>query len=135
MPYAQHTKVPVIQSQAEIERLVVKHGGDQFLCGWTAEAAQVGFRIQGRMLKFLIPMPDTTGRGADQRRRRLWRALLLVIKAKFEIVESGIETFDEAFLSNIVMSDGSTVGDWAAPQIAAMYAKGDMPPLLTGPKQ
>lgn len=133
MPYAEHTKVPVLQSQGEIEKLVVKHGGDQFMCGWTEDAAQIGFRIEGRLLRFRIPKPADGDRGADQRKRRLWRALLLVIKAKFEIVESGIETFDEAFLSNIVMHDGSTVGEWAVPQIGHMYQHGEMPKLLPGP--
>lgn len=132
MPYAEKTKVPVARSRDEIEGLVVRHGGDQFMSGWTADAAQIGFRVQGRMLRFVIPKDDRRSEQAD---RRIWRALLLVIKAKFEIVESGIETFDEAFLSNIVMHDGSTVGEWAVPQIGHMYQHGEMPKLLPGPGQ
>lgn len=135
MPYAEHTKVPVLQSQGEIEKMVVKHGGDQFMCGWADGIAQVAFRVKGRMLRFRIPEPEKEARNIEQQRRRLWRALLLTIKAKFEIVESDIETFDEAFLANIVMSDGTTVGEWATPQITSMYEGGDMPPLLTGPRQ
>ena len=35
--------------------------------------------------------------------------LLLAIKSKFEVVDTGIETFDEAFLANIVSAGGQTV--------------------------
>ena len=140
MPYAHKTQVPVIKSKHEIEMLVMKHGGDQFVSGWTEDAAQVGFRVNDRMLRFRIPMKAAlercrTQKQVEQKKRQMWRALLLAVKAKFEIVESGIETFEEAFLSNIVMSDGQTVGDWAAPQIAHMYEQGNMPPLLPGPTQ
>jgi hypothetical protein len=41
--------------------------------------------------------------------RRLWRCLLLAIKAKLEIVASGIATFDEEFLAHIVTEDGATI--------------------------
>lgn len=136
MPYAEKTKVPILQSQGEIERIVIKHGGDQFMCGWREEHAIVAFRVNGRMLRFTIPITEggsLSPGGNNQQRRRLWRALLLAIKAKFEIVESGIETFDNAFLSNVVMHDGSTMGEWAAPQVALMYERGEMPPLLPGP--
>ena len=39
----------------------------------------------------------------EQERRRLWRALLLNIKAKLEAVESGISVFDEEFMAHIVL--------------------------------
>jgi hypothetical protein len=67
--------------------------------------------------------------------RRLWRALLLAIKAKLEVVESGLAIFEEEFLSNIVMPDGCTVGEHARPWIAEAYetgrVKGLLPPAPT----
>lgn len=129
-PYAHGTKVPVSQSVAEIERLIMKYGGDQFLSGWRDDSVQVMFRINQRMLRFRVPIdPDIS----DRERRRRYRCLLLCIKAKFEVVETGIEEFDEAFLANIVMTDGSTVGEWAREQVDQMYLGGKMPPLLPGP--
>ena len=136
-PYAHKTKVPVAQSQQEIEQLVRKRGGDQFVSGWSLADgfAQIGFSLNERMIKFRIPLPDKrTQAGFDAEVRRRWRCLLLVVKGKFEIVDSGIQTFEEAFLSDIVMSDGRTMGEWSVPQIARMYDEGEMPPLLTGPK-
>jgi hypothetical protein len=55
---------------------------------------------------------------------------LLVIKAKIESIESGVETFDEAFLANIVTPDGRTIAQWAVPQIERAYIEGKMPTQL-----
>lgn len=59
-----------------------------------------------------------------------WWALYLVIKAKLEAVESGISCFEDEFMANIVLPDGSLVGDFMRPQIAAAYDMGTMPALL-----
>ena len=56
----------------------------------------------------------------------------MVIKAKLESVESGIETFEQAFLANVVLPGGTTVGDYMTPQIAESYRTGQMPPMLPG---
>jgi hypothetical protein len=103
-------------------------------------------------VKFALPIPDKndpkyrkteSGRvrntksaaieqAHSQEIRQRWRALLLVIKAKLEAVESGITTFEQEFLAHLVMANGETVGDWAMPQVEAMYKTGNMPPLLPG---
>ena len=132
--YAQGTTVPVQKTIAEIERLIIRHGGDQFLQSWTADTIKIAFRINNRMLKFTVPLPKDV---SIAERRRLWRCLLLAIKAKFEIVATGIEEFDSAFMSNIVMPDGSTFGDWAIPQIDHVYETGKFPEemmLIGGPE-
>ena len=64
--------------------------------------------------------------------RKRWRALLLIIRAKLEAVESGITTLESEFLANIVLPDGGTVGQWLAPQIDAAYATVRLP-LMPGP--
>lgn len=62
-----------------------------------------------------------------------WRTLLLCLKAKLESVESGIETFEDAFLAQIVMPDGGTVAEHVRPRIAEAYAANTMQPLLPPP--
>ena len=69
----------------------------------------------------------------EQSCRRRWRALLLIIRAKLEAVESGIATLESEFLANLVLPDGGTVGDWLEPQIDQAYATGRMPPMLGVP--
>jgi hypothetical protein len=67
----------------------------------------------------------------DQATRSAWRALLLVIKAKLEAVETGITTFEDEFLAHLVLPNGQTVGEWAIPMIAEAYENGlRLPPML-----
>lgn len=67
---------------------------------------------------------DQKQKAADDEERRLWRCLLLAIKAKLEVVESGIESFEDAFLANIVLPGGQTVSERIRPDIAKAYELG-----------
>jgi hypothetical protein len=147
--YAESTSVPSDKSRSEIERTLTRYGADQFIYGWGDDQAIVGFRMKGRQIKFVLPMPNraarefwiTPARGTqrseeqaaaahEQAVRQRWRALALVIKAKLEAVESGIVEFDDEFLAHIVLPDGQTFGQWAKPQIESAYRSGEMPALL-----
>ena len=66
----------------------------------------------------------------EQACRQHWGALLLIMRAKLEAVESGITTLESEFLANIVLPDRGTVGQWLAPQVDEAYATGRMPPTL-----
>lgn len=146
--YAADTSVSQEKSRAEIERIIGRYGADYFTYGWSQEKAMVGFVMNGRQVRFILPMPDRddrkftvtpTGRRRspsaaeeawEQAGRQRWRALALVIKAKLEAVESGIVTFDEEFGMHFLLPNGQTVGDWVAPQIEAAYETGTMPSML-----
>lgn len=145
--YAASTSVSSSKSKAEIEQTVERYGAEQFFSGWDATRAVIGFTMAGRQVRFTLPMPDkadhqfmhhSKGPRApeaalaqwEQACRQKWRALLLVIKAKLEAVESGISVFEEEFLANIVMPDGRLVGDHVRPLIATVYESGQMQPLL-----
>ncbi len=65
-----------------------------------------------------------------QAERQRWRALLLVLKAKLEAVESKIATFESEFLSHIVLPDDRTVAQHVMPLIAQAYETGAMPRRL-----
>lgn len=148
--FAENTKTSVESSRAEIERTISKYGARRFAIATEPERGAIMFEIQGRQIRFIVPMPNPKAeefvkvrKGAwanaavgvqraryDQAVRQRWRALALAIKAKLEVVESGISTLETEFLGHIVMSDGRTVGQWATPQLEAMYTSGKMPPLL-----
>lgn len=148
MTYAQNTQVSTDRSRAEIERTLQKYGADQFMYGWDQERAIIGFRLAGRQIKFILPMPSKqdpkftktpTGKKRtepaaykewEQACRAKWRSLSLVIKAKLEAVEAGIAIFEEEFMANIVLPNGGTVGQFMLPQITAAYESGTMPKLL-----
>ena len=147
--YAQNTQVSSDKSKAEIEKTLKRYGADSFMYGWQESKAVVAFQMAGRHIKFILPMPDRnskeftiTEQGRDradnaqeksyeQAIRQRWRALALVIKAKLEAVESGISEFESEFLANIVLPNGSSVGDFMIPQIEKIYQSGKMPSLLT----
>jgi hypothetical protein len=150
VPYAEDTKVAPDRSRAEIESTLARYGATAFSYGTDEEAgaALVMFRAHGRIVRFELSLPreadfarTPTGihRSAGAARaayekevRRLWRALALAVKAKLEVVESGIATFEEEFLAHVVLPDNTRVGAWLEPQLAEVYATGGMPELLPG---
>jgi hypothetical protein len=150
--YASQTVVSPEKSRAEIENTLKRFGADQFMYGYDQEKAVVRFRAKGKLVSFVLPLPDPqerrfthvrqwTERAEKQRQaaydqviRQRWRALALVIKAKLEAVESEITTFEDEFMAHLLLPDGQTIGEWIAPQMAAIYERDEMPKLLTGAK-
>jgi hypothetical protein len=145
--YAKGTAVAVDRSRAELERTLSRYGASAFAYGWDGPVNVITFRAHGRIIRFTLRLPPPedfqfTPRGQrrhsqaaiasahDQEIRRRWRALVLVVKAKLEAVESGIATFEDEFLSHILLPDSTTVGEWIGPQIEEVYATGTMPSLL-----
>jgi hypothetical protein len=141
--FAANTSVPVERTRQEIEVVLRRYGADQFVSGWEHGRAMLGFRVHDRMVRFELPLPQVGDYkwkyGASdlqkqkqiaQDERQRWRALLLVIKAKLEAVESKIATFESEFLAHIVMPNNRTVGEILIPQIANAYATKTMPKLL-----
>lgn len=122
--YAARTVVPVDQSRREIEKTLERYGATAFAYGATPGRAMVEFVADERRVRFVVILPTTDKRGADQETRRLWRALVLSIKAKLEVVESGISTFEEEFLAHVVLPDGRTVGQATLPEVARAYETG-----------
>ncbi len=149
--YAAKTEVPADRSRAEIERILVRYGADKFQYGWDDELhlAAVSFRLGGRFMRILIPLPTrdsfrTTETGKartspaamtsayDQAVRQRWRAASLIIKAKLEAIEAGISTLEQEFLANLLLPNNQTVGEWVGPQVEAVYSSGQMPRSLPG---
>ncbi len=134
MTYAANTSVDPAKSRAHIERELRRYGATSFAYGTSIGRAFVGFETKDRRVKFVLPLfppPKSTPRQAEQFERSRWRALLLSIKAKLEAVESGIETFDEAFFPHIVLPNGQTMAEHSLPYIKEAYSTGKMPPMLT----
>lgn len=142
--YASTTSVPSERSRNEIESTLSRYGASAFMYGWDPNQAIIQFSAEGRHIRFVLPLPDradfqrTPERGLqrtaaqveaayEQAVRQRWRALLLIVKAKLEAVESGITEFEDEFLAHIVLPSGETAGVWLRPQIAEAYLTGAMP--------
>ena len=149
--YAAQTSVSAEKSKLEIERTLQRFGADQFLYGWESDRAMIGFRISGRQVRFILPLPPRTAdeflytavkrerRNAagqilawEQGTRQRWRALALIIKAKLEAIEAGIVTVEDEFLAQTLLPSGESVSEWLQPQVTVAYERGDMPTLLPG---
>lgn len=148
--YAAATNVSVDRSKTDIERILRRYGADSFAFGWDKDKAMIGFTMRGRQIRFTLPMPDAksimftrtdSGRqrspaaietAYEQAVRSRWRALMLVIKAKLEAVNSGIVTFEDEWSMFTVLPDGVTVRDYVTPAIDEAYRTGHIPPLVPG---
>jgi hypothetical protein len=151
--YAANTDVSSDRSRAEIEQIIRRYGASQFMYGWDEDKAVIGFSCNDRHIRFELPMPSRddpefakTPAGRRKRKpaaqeaaweqgcRQRWRALALVIKAKLEAVETGITTFDDEFLSHIVLPSGQTVGQYVLPRLDGVAANGRIAGLLPAPE-
>lgn len=144
--YATGTEVPSERSRGEIERILQRYGASSFAYGWRDGQAVIGFRMKERNVRFLLPMPAKsafakTKTGArrsvasceaafQSEHRRRWRALALSVKAKLEMVSSGIVDFEDEFLAYVVMPDGKTVAEHVRPGIEQAYQGGGPKALL-----
>lgn len=140
--YAAGTDVPSSRSRDEIERTLTRYGATRFQYGWEEDGetmrAVIQFVKDNLVIRFLLTFPSRedpeftltpTGRDRsdaamaaayEQAVRSKWRALLLVVKAKLEAVETGITTFEQEFLPHVVLPGGHTVADEVLPQIEAI---------------
>lgn len=139
MAYAKSTKVPVDRTIGEIRKVLEKAGADGFAFAEQGGCAYIIFKVKDRGIKMFLRLPrppektstEASKKTWEQIRKSKWRALLLCIKAKVESVESGIETFDEAFLPHIVLTSGERVGEKIIHKIEQLNQT--PPALLLGP--
>lgn len=144
--FAQRTSVPADRSRAEVERVLQRYGARGFGYSWERregpktelrEFSDIVFDFKGRRIRLDVPMPTEREAGttakAEAATRQRWRALLLVLKAKLEAVESGISTLEREFLADILTEDGRTVGDILVPRITEAVRAGRLlPPAGSG---
>ena len=149
MAYAKDTTVSPEQSQVEIQKILKRYGATAFMFAQDDEIAAVfiEFKLKDRRVRFALPLPQPVTRnkaGATMSQaqikvahekaiRQRWRALVITIKAKLEIIELGITTLEEEFLPFIVVGDNQTVGDWLKPQLKELYEAGAVLPMLPMP--
>jgi hypothetical protein len=150
--YAKGTSVAVDRSEAEIRALLRRYGATGFIIGESMGRAQIAFEMHDRRVIMRLVLPErsekrfhqTAARRTtrspevalqlwEQACREKWRSLVLALKAKLEAVQSGIETFDQAFMAHIMLPSGDTIGEWASREEnqRALFSA-NHPPLLPG---
>lgn len=146
--YAAGTSVPVDRTQAEIGRTLERYGVEEYAFGRARRHAEVRFVGHGRQIRFVIPLPDPTGReftktptqrdrtpaaareAYEQAVKQRWRALNLLIKAKLEAVAANVQTFEDEFLAYTLLPNGMTVAESVREPLAQALASGAVPELL-----
>jgi hypothetical protein len=128
--FAANTSVPIERTRHEVEQTLKRYGATAFGYMAAKGKAVILFESNQRKIKITVPLPNCENNQEQKIARQSWRALLLVIKAKLESVESGIETLEEAFFANIVMPDGMTVYEKAREHVALSYQSGKVQALL-----
>jgi len=145
--FAQGTIVSPEKTLNEVQALIKRYGATKFAYGEEENRVGVTFEMKNRRVRFVMSLPAKNEAvvrinqssmtkysepAYQQAVRARWRALLLTIKSKVVSVESGIETFEEAFMGQIVLPNQQTVSEWLKPQLNAAYEGGKMPPMLLG---
>jgi len=132
--FARGTTVPVEKSQIEVQKLLKSYGATQTAHAEQKENASILFTMKQRQYRIILPYPPLSDFQYDNRQvrrskeqaaqaraqelRRLWRALLLVVKSKLEAVSSRIMTFEQEFYYHTVLNNNQTIGEWNEQQIA-----------------
>ena len=132
--FAEGTSVPVDRSQAEVKKLLKAHGAGGILVAEQGEHTVLMFELEGRRVRFDVAPPgkefDSVRKRAAEERRR-WRALILLLKAKFESIASGDAGYEAEFLAYFTLPDGRTpLIARVLPELDKALTAGKVPPLL-----
>jgi hypothetical protein len=133
--YAEGTSVTVERSRAELDAILNRNGAKQTMIANDDEkcVAVIGFVINGAKFRLELPLPsyaDTMpAKGKEpqrwwsmgeearkswrssrfhQARRERWRAVLLLLKSKLEIVRIGLSSVEREFMADMVLPGGAT---------------------------
>lgn len=152
--FAAATDVPAGKTKQELDELLARHGATQRgtfeeagrgLCVFTMAGRQIRLQIKLPKVDELEPTPLPRGwwgwslerrtkwkaERNEQAARSAWRRLLLVTRAKLELVHDGTSV-EREFLADVLLPDGQTVHEALAAKLERSYQDGSMPPLLLG---
>jgi hypothetical protein len=147
-PYAAGTDVPVARSKTELNAFLEKIGATKVLLGTDTGTGVdiIAFEVKGRPVKLEVHAPQPgevlktpagkrrTGEQLDHameaETRRRWRALILMLKGKWEAIQSGIVSFEAEFLPYTMLPNRQTVAEYLEPQVKDILDHKKMPPML-----
>ena len=154
MTYAAGTTVSVDRSKNELDAILGKHKATQrgVMTDDDAGMALVVFTLDARQYRLEVPLPkrgdfatkparhrygypikltpERQRKAHDQACRERWRAVVLLVKAKLELVAIGVSTVEREFLADLVLPNGARVHAALFDGIKRAYETGTMTPLL-----
>lgn len=126
MRYAEKTTVPIERSKASIEKALNQYGATAIGQMEFKGKYTLMFELLSRRVRMEINLPKDDA----QECRRLFRVLLLKIKARLECINDGDSTLSEEFMPYIMLPDGQTVGQQVTNGINKAYLEGKTPQFL-----
>jgi hypothetical protein len=120
--YAAHTTVPVDRSEAEVKRVLTRYGATETGILTRESDVRLYFVVNKRTVQWSMPLPPKKGfrtdAAYDQEVRRRHRVMVITVKSLLEAIEAKVLTFDQAFLSHMVVgATGQTVGELVIPKL------------------
>lgn len=152
--YADSTVVSTERSESEIKRTLLRYGADDVSSGTSSRMGQAFVSFVYAELPFCMTItipkkdeerfhvtPERRNKRSEAQAlkewekecRRKWRVLLLLIKAGLEAVEEGVAKPEQAFMSWLVLPNGTTVGDHVLPQVTKALESGSQLALPAWP--
>ncbi len=137
--YAEGTSVPVERSRAEIDAVLTKSGATStaILNDDEKNMLAVAFTMKGARFRIELPLPTVedvkrSRRRVDvaQLRRERWRAVLLLLKSKLEIVRMGLYSLEHEFMADMVLPDGTLAHQAFTEAIRRGLGSSDGPKML-----
>lgn len=131
MTYAQNTKVPVSRSRAELLRILEAHGCDDIVQGGSArrQMAVIQFHYENIPCRIALRLPSPqeerfhlhgsgwqlspgeAERKYDKELRRIWRCLVLMVKARFEELDANLFSPQQTLASWMLLPNGTSIGE------------------------
>jgi hypothetical protein len=120
--YAAHTTVPVDRSEAEVKRALTRYGATETGILTRESDVRLYFVVNKRTVQWSMPLPPKKGFSTEaayvQEVRRRHRVMVITVKSLLEAIEAKILTFDQAFLSHVVVEGtGRTLGEIVIPKL------------------
>lgn len=147
-PYAQGTKVGVMQTHMQIQTMLKKAGAFDFMTFSRAGKEGLAFLRDGIAYRLVATLPETEEEAkkwsaggrlsghesyVELERARRMRSLLLVVKARLTAMDDGIQTFEEAFFGDALTDNDQTVAERMVPRIKQAALSGHYPSALPMP--
>jgi hypothetical protein len=109
--------------------LIRKHGGkilsEAFGTAMGRGAFMLQFEVKGEQFKIMWPVLPSKTR--DEMAARRQAATLMFYDVKAKLMTASVMGFKTAFFQYVLLTDGRTAGELAAPELAYSF-----PPLLAG---
>lgn len=117
--YAKGTKVTIEKSIEEIKKMLKKYGCKGFTSAESREderrkAIKFFAPTTNGDLPIILEAPEiyvTTRKGEKYLEKESYRALALIVKSKLVTVDLGLETVQDAFILDVITSDGRKMKD------------------------